>query len=141
MPPQSRRHQYLIQQAKQETSDFGRICVLERTVLDLCADLATRYGDDLTPAKGCEIAELILGDSNAFVEFEYRAGYPAKLYGPPENCYPAEDEEITILRAYVNGMWVDALDCFSQRILDQWADQISEMAAQNAADRRHGEWA
>jgi hypothetical protein len=103
--------------------------------------LATRYGDDLTPAKGCEIEELILGDSSAWVEFTYRAGRPGRFSGPPEDCYEDEPEEIEICRAYVNGMWVDALDCFSQRILDQWAEQISERAAENARDRKHGEFA
>lgn len=140
MSPQSRRHQWLIQRAKQETSDFGRICALERTVLDLCADLSTLYGDDLTPARGCEVEELILGDSSAWVEFEYRAGYPSQTSGPPERCYEGQDEEITILRAYVNGMWIDA-DCFSDEVKMAWDSQISERAAQNAADRRHGEWA
>jgi hypothetical protein len=29
------------------------------------------------------------------VDFEFNQGAPAQLYGPPENCYPAEGDEIT----------------------------------------------
>ena len=140
MSPQTRRAAWLIEQAKRKGSaQIDRLDALENTIRDLCADLAVMYGDDLTVSKGCEIAELIFGDGTAQVEFEYRAGYPAKLYGPPENCYPAEDEEITILRAYLHGRWHDA-ELFSQAVLESWDSQISELAVQNAEDRKHGEF-
>ena len=30
------------------------------------------------------------------ITFDLTAGYPARLYGPPESCYPAEPPEIEI---------------------------------------------
>jgi hypothetical protein len=133
MSPQSRRAEWLIHQTKAETSDYGRITQLERIVRDLCAELQTLHGDNATPQTGSELLRLPLGDGEALVEFDYRAGRPGKLYGPPEDCYEDEPEEIDILGALVNGTWVDA-DCFSQEVLDRWEEQISEQAAENRAE-------
>jgi len=141
MSPQTRRAAWLIEQAKRKGSaQIDRLDALENTILVLCADLAVMYGDDLTVSKGCEIAELIFGDGVAQVEFEYRAGYASQTSGPPERCYEGQDEEITILRAYLHGSWHDA-DLFAPAVLTSWDAQISEIAAQNAEDRKHGEWA
>lgn len=34
------------------------------------------------------------------VEFSYSGGCAAQTYGPPEGCWPAEDPEIEIVKAY-----------------------------------------
>jgi hypothetical protein len=33
-------------------------------------------------------------DIDVIVKFQFCAGRPAKLYGLPENCYPAEPDEV-----------------------------------------------
>ena len=139
MTRQTRRPEWLLQQASKASSDFGHITALAATVRDLCAQLAELHGDDATPQRGCLIEELPLGDSAAKVEFEYRAGYPSKISGPPENCYEGQDEEISVIQVLVNGTWIDA-DQFAQPVLDCWVQQISDQAAQNAEDRKHGEF-
>lgn len=37
------------------------------------------------------------------VEYSLTRFYPAKTYGPPEDCYPAEGGEIEELTAYLDG--------------------------------------
>ena len=36
------------------------------------------------------------------IEAEVTEGRPAKTYGEPEDCHPAEDGECEIVRAYIN---------------------------------------
>jgi hypothetical protein len=37
------------------------------------------------------------------VEYSLTRFYPARTYGPPEDCYPAEGGEIEELTAYLDG--------------------------------------
>lgn len=41
------------------------------------------------------------------VEYSVSAYYPAKISGPPEDCYPAEGGEIETLTAYRDGQAID----------------------------------
>ena len=46
----------------------------------------------------------VLDDSETEIEVEvavYGWGRPAQTYGPPENCYPAEDPEAEIIAAWL----------------------------------------
>ena len=38
-------------------------------------------------------------ETEVLVAYTYTPGTPAKIYGPPENCYPAEEPGIDILSA------------------------------------------
>ena len=40
-------------------------------------------------------------DLTAEVNVDFAPGLPAQLYGPPENCYPAEPAEVDVLKATV----------------------------------------
>lgn len=42
-------------------------------------------------------------DIDIEVEYEVARYYPAKTYGPPEHCSPAEGGEIEELAAYLDG--------------------------------------
>lgn len=37
------------------------------------------------------------------IDFEFNQGAPAKLGGPPEDCYPAEGDEITAMDITIHG--------------------------------------
>ena len=41
-------------------------------------------------------------DIDVIVLYQFCAGRPAKLYGLPENCYPAEPDEV-----HVESVWLD----------------------------------
>ena len=112
-----------------------RNTVISPFVLDeiksLCAELCRLKGIGLQPQHGSHLATLTLGCHDVRVEYDYTPGEPAKLSGPPEDCYEGSDEELTFLNVYVNGQWVDA-DRFSEQQLDEWD---SELRAQVAAAR------
>ena len=49
--------------------------------------------------------------STMFIEVELRGNYipltPARLYGPPEDCHPAEGNEFEDVKAFVRGNEVE----------------------------------
>jgi hypothetical protein len=62
----------------------------------------------------------------------YYAGDPGKYYGPPENCYPAEDPEVDFFLSWKdNGPYSTVLneylgvdfDCIAQKILTHIGEQ------------------
>ena len=40
------------------------------------------------------------------VKANYTPGYPAKIWGPPERCYPAEPAEVELLSIHGDGSFV-----------------------------------
>lgn len=40
----------------------------------------------------------LLGDLDCLISFTYLSARPARISGPPEDCYPAEAEELSITR-------------------------------------------
>ena len=120
---------WIQQQATERGEPLGTFALAE--VKSLCAELCRLNGIGLQPQRGSHIATLTLGCHDVLVEYDYTPGEPAKLYGPPEDCYEGSDEELTFLNVYVNGQWVDA-DRFSEKQLDEWD---SELRAQVAAAR------
>jgi hypothetical protein len=60
------------------------------------------------------------------VKFNYTPGREAKLDGPWETSYPAEDVEVEVLFVEVNG--IDILDVLSENVLMQIETYIEENA-------------
>lgn len=96
------------------------------------AELRRWQGIGLHPAKGCHLLELPLGDSSAWVEFEFHAGRPGCYSGPPEKCYEDEPAEIVICQALINGAMVSA-EVFGEEQIERWEQQILD--ADEAAAR------
>jgi hypothetical protein len=46
------------------------------------------------------------------VEFDYRVGCEAKIYGPAEECYPAEDAEIEVTGISCKGEALETNDLY-----------------------------
>lgn len=58
---------------------------------------------------------------------------PAKISGPPENCYPAEGGEVEIDSITLNGKDVD-LEDFSPKEIEKMEEQLFEAAQDDADD-------
>ena len=87
------------------------------------AELRRWQGIGLQPAKGCNLLELPLGDSSAWVEFEFHAGRPGCYSGPPEKCYEDEPAEVLICQVLLNGGMVSA-EVFSDEQIVRWEQQV-----------------
>lgn len=62
------------------------------------------------------------------ITFNYSPGRPAKIYGDPSNCYPAEPAEreyVSAERESVAGKWVQLVD---GEWLDEWCVAVLEAA-------------
>jgi len=72
----------------------------------------------------------------------YYPGRPAKLYGPPENCYEAEPAELDITAVYVCGCDVyralspDAIEALVADVIEQIEGERAA-AAEDLYDRIH----
>lgn len=86
-----------------------------------------------------------IGDAEFEVEFDASRYVPAKTYGPPENCYPAEGGEVDIISIQVGGF--DMLDFLSDStisVLKSKAEEaapelfkeLDDQAAEDAAEAR-----
>ncbi len=85
----------------------------ERTIRDLCADLAVLRGEGQTEQIGCDILPMILDGTTVPVEFDQESG-----------------EAIGV---FVGGMWIDAA-CFSPGTLEFWGEQYRSREPYNARD-------
>ena len=59
-----------------------------------------------------EVTYIFAGNIELDVEFTYVGGIPAKIDALPEDCYPAEDEEIEIQSITCNGESVETDDLY-----------------------------
>jgi hypothetical protein len=118
-----------------ETLDHGAL-LIEAKKLALDAALAAGYGH--TPQASAHVEMLILGDTEVPVEFKYSAGSPGRTYGPPENCYESEPEEVNLMGVFINGQWID-VDVIAEDVRDRWVQAICDKAQENreaAAEER-----
>lgn len=102
------------------------------------AELCRLNGGGLKPQPGCKLALLALGDTEAWVEYEYspgRAGVHTLPNGDPG--FPDDPAELAVLNVLVNGRMVDA-DLFAPAVLEQWEQAITDIEADAAAVLQDG---
>lgn len=91
-------------------------------------ECATHLADLSGCDDSCELTEKeyeVSGGVSAFV--------PAKTYGRPEDCYPAEGGEVEDITVTLEGKDVD-LDDFSPKDQEKMAEMLSEAAADDDGD-------
>jgi hypothetical protein len=72
-------------------------------------------------------------DLEVEVYYEYSAGRPARLYGPPEDCYPQEDCEFEIIHIVRTSDDVDIMDDLSDGDIEGITEKVREQHYADAA--------
>ena len=62
----------------------------------------------------------ILGEIDALVTYEYSPPQSGKYSGPPEDCYPDEDAELTVTNVQVPGMTL------SQELISRLVEMLDD---------------
>jgi len=85
--------------------------------------------------------EYYLGDNVLKVLADVTPGKPAQIYGPPENCYPAEDAEVELLDIWLidetsgNETQFDPDGVYVKAYKDRYnslEDELEELAVEKA---------
>ena len=66
------------------------------------------------------------------IEYDGTPFVPARIYGPPEDCYPAEGGEATINAVYLDGTEVTEL--LSDWVLNKINEQLVEYLCSSSAE-------
>jgi len=69
-------------------------------------------------------------DEDAVVSFDYYPGDPGRTYGPPENCYPPEPDEIEILSVKINDEEVELTEDELEKLEDRIYNDAGDLYAQ-----------
>lgn len=67
-------------------------------------------------------------DTEVLIEYEQEPYIPAKLFGPPEDCYPAEGGGVTIIdvnQKRPDGEWIEYIA--SEKEIDGWTAEIEAL--------------
>lgn len=66
-------------------------------------------------------------NTEILIEYEQEPYIPAKLFGPPEDCYPAEGGGVTIIdiNQKRDGEWIDY--AASEEEIDGWTAEIETL--------------
>ena len=111
----------------------------QKTIRRLVDELNVLNGLGQRPQAGCAFTTKYLGDAEVKVEYEFSPGDPGRYSGPPENCYPAEPAEVTVLQVFINGTWADPSDFVADAVLERWAEEI-EGECTTAADEDRSDY-
>lgn len=77
-----------------------------------------------------------IGDAEFEVEFGASRYKPAKTWGPPENCYPAEGGEVEIEAVTVGGFEIkDFLSESAMKLLQSKAEEAAHELFQDLDDQ------
>jgi hypothetical protein len=83
-------------------------------------------GVGLRPLPGCQIAELVLGNSYVKVEYEYERAEPDRPNADLPNPGPGHPANVVLCRVLINGCMCDVEDVIPQHVQDQWVQQLLE---------------
>lgn len=86
----------------------------ERSIRNLCAEVAEIRGDDQEPPVGHIHEWMPLGKSSVLTEW---------LVEPPED--EGDSEWLSLQRVYINGRWSEADEALSLLAMDRWFDLIT----------------
>lgn len=86
----------------------------ERSIRDLCAEVAEIRGDDQKPTANHIHEWMPLGASSVLTEWKI---------DPPDDEH--DPESLTLMRVYINGRWSHADDVLSMLAMDRWWDLIT----------------
>jgi hypothetical protein len=88
------------------------------------------------PNYKCGKDTVFLGDKELTVKYDYFAGQPARLYGPPEKCCEGIPARVDIIEVLFEGSWISAQflgreqsAIWEQQILDRIQTEEQEIMA------------
>ena len=88
------------------------------------AELDHLKGVNAKPQAGCGIVPVEMGKARVLVEFEMEPGERPVYDVESPVCGPGCGPTVAIVRALVNGEWVDPEDYFADTLIAKWEQQV-----------------